>query len=648
MTNPISTEVNPSKTAGWTVKALLILSLALVFTGSLGAWFIKTSGGRVVVSGFKLPTENGQWITADLFRPRGASDKNPVPLVVVCPGFERSKETMDAYSIELSRRGMAVITIDPYAQGASSASLQRRSTTVEGNGVIPMVEYATGTPNLNYIDKSRIGAAGYSSGGNAVLQSAARYGEREGKPSKRAKAPSPDGEAPPAEAKPTKRPAQNKLHAIFVGGYVLTLTDDVIAPIRANVAMDYAYFDEGAFRNATGHARMAEAPEALRLVNSVFPEEKKTQINLGEVYGNPADRTMRVVYNTRTIHPVMPYSREHVANMAHYFTTVFNLNPTLPPSSQIWHFKEFFTLMALVGGLLFLLPCAALLLRLPYFKELVQPVPPPLPAPGKRSKLVFWASFLAFAVVACALFIPLARATGVLFPGASNRIPTWWFPQRINNAILLWAVVNGTIGLASFFISYKAHGKHHGVSPDMWGLRVTGSAFAKTLLLALSVFLLFYGLLFLCYGIFHTDFRFTFISAAASFPNKMLLVALEYVPFFFIFYLANSIRVNAAGRFSGQKEWLNMLINALGNSVGLMLILAIQYIHFAATGTIYWKEEWLYINLLLGIIPMMFLLPYFNRYFFRLTGRVYLGPMITCLVFVMMMLTSNVCYIPIR
>jgi len=27
---------------------------------------------------------------------------------------------------------------------------------------------------------------------------------------------------------------------------------------------------------------------------------------------------------------------------------------------------------------------------------------------------------------------------------------------------------------------------------------------------------------------------------------------------------------------------------------------------------------------------------------------VYLGPMVTCIVFIMMMLTSNVCYIPLR
>jgi len=39
-------------------------------------------------------------------------------------------------------------------------------------------------------------------------------------------------------------------------------------------------------------------------------------------------------------------------------------------------------------------------------------------------------------------------------------------------------------------------------------------------------------------------------------------------------------------------------------------------------------------------------LPYFHRYFFRATGSVYLGPMVTCLVLVVIMLTNNACYIP--
>jgi hypothetical protein len=185
------------------------------------------------------------------------------------------------------------------------------------------------------------------------------------------------------------------------------------------------------------------------------------------------------------------------------------------------------------------------------------------------------------------------------------------------------------------------------VTRDMLGLQTTAREYGRTLLLSLLIAGGFFVLLFLMYGLFHTDFRFTFISAPASFPRRMVLVALMYLPLFFIFYFGNSVRVNSAGRFAHQPEWRSLLINGLGNSVGLVLILAIQYASFAATGTVYWTLEWLYANLLFGIIPMMFLLPYFNRWFFRLTGRVYLGPLVTCLVFVMMMLTSNVCYIPL-
>jgi uncharacterized membrane protein len=128
----------------------------------------------------------------------------------------------------------------------------------------------------------------------------------------------------------------------------------------------------------------------------------------------------------------------------------------------------------------------------------------------------------------------------------------------------------------------------------------------------------------------------------------MWIVALEYMPLFFIFYFANSLRVNGGNRFKGQGERAGMLISALGNSVGLMLILAIQYLHLAAAGQVYWTQEWLYTNLLLGVTPMMFVLPFFNRAFFRLTGTVYLGPMVTCLIFIMMMFTGNVCYIPLK
>ncbi|HXP97612.1 MAG TPA: hypothetical protein VN809_12925, partial [Telmatospirillum sp.] len=202
-------------------------------------------------------------------------------------------------------------------------------------------------------------------------------------------------------------------------------------------------------------------------------------------------------------------------------------------------------------------------------------------------------------------------------------------------------------GLAVFFLNYQLFGKRNGVTPGMWGIRTTAGELVKTLCLALAVAGAFYALLFASYAVFHTDFRFLFVAAPASFPVRMFAVALEYLPLFFVFYLANSIRVNSASRFDGQREWVGMLIMGLGNSVGLMLILAIHYGNLAFSDKLFWAKDWIHINLLFGIIPMMFILPYFNRSFFRMTGRVYLGPMVTCIVFIMMMLTSSVCYIPL-
>ena len=694
---------------------LLVVSLALVVIGSLGAFFIKTDFGRVDVTGFTLPTQGGQWVAADLFKPIAATEKEPVPLVVLCPGFERSKETLDSYAIELARRGMAVITIDPYAQGASSASRQRRSATLEGYGVIPMVEYVANTSNLNYVDKSRIGAAGYSAGGNAVLQSASFFGGRpratkralakdssaasavpadaavkpkkhkakkadaaaagaaapdsvgakpkkakkkkaaadvpEGQPApttrKKASSKSADATKLDSAAAPAPKPP-SKLAAVFVGGYVLTLTDSVLGPVRSNVAMDYASHDEGSFRNANKNADMRTAPEALRLVNSGLSKDSAVAaVEIGKVYGDAAARTMRVVFNTNDIHPLLPYDTRSIANMVGFFTTVFGVKAALPATSQLWWLKELFTLTALVGGLMFLVPFGALLLRTPYFSTLAKPAPPALPKPGTAGTVVFWTTFTVGALLACFLFIPMVRATATVFPAATSAQMTWWFPQRINNAVLLWAIANGLIGLLFVWLTYRFVGRPNGVTREMLGLQTTAGEFGRTLLLALAVAGGFFALLFVAYGLLHTDFRFLFVSAPASFPRRMVLVALMYLPLMFVFYFGNSVRVNSAGRFAHQPEWRSLLINGLGNSVGLALILGIQYASLALSGTVYWTTEWLYANLLFGIIPMMFLLPYFNRWFFRLTGRVYLGPMVTCLVFVMMMLTSNVCYIPL-
>ena len=95
------------------------------------------------------------------------------------------------------------------------------------------------------------------------------------------------------------------------------------------------------------------------------------------------------------------------------------------------------------------------------------------------------------------------------------------------------------------------------------------------------------------------------------FQPKMIIILFMYAPFFFLFFFSNSLRVNGGMRFQNQKT------AALGNSAGLILIIIIQYFVFYLTGEVFWTTNWLSVNLLFGLVPMMFILPYFNRIFFQ-------------------------------
>ena len=260
--------------------------------------------------------------------------------------------------------------------------------------------------------------------------------------------------------------------------------------------------------------------------------------------------------------------------------------------------------------------------------------------------MIFWSFFAISALVACFSYIPMAELSKKLFVAASTRQQTWFFPQRMNNAVMLWAILNGLLGYALFWFSYRFHGRENGVRPEMWGASITRGQLARTFWMALTLFACYYLLVFAVYFFFHVDYNFLFMGVRVFRPEMFILLCM-YAPLFFIFFLSNSLRVNGAMRVEGDPEWKSMLLAGIANSLGLLLIVVVQYVTFAATGTVYWTDGWLYVNLLFAVVPMMFVLPYFNRWFFRVTGRIYLGPMVTCLIFVMVLISNTVFYLPL-
>ena len=607
----------------------LFSCLTIIFLSSFIASIVQSSFTKVEIELKELKTDDGQSLVYDLYKPKIANIDNKVPFVIVVPGFQRSKEALSNIAIELSRRGMAVALIDPYAQGMSSSSVSRIAATTQGYGMFALVDHAY-DGNFPFVDTEKIASTGHSMGGNAAIRGADYFGKQAIEENKK-----------------------SKLHSVYVSGYVLTLRDEILKDSKSNMGISYALYDEGAFRNELkgwDAGNMEIAPESLRVINNVLSEKNKIgKVELGKYYGVRDNRSLRVVFNEKLLHPFQPYNKEATANQLDYFDTVLGFPKKINSSNQIWQFKELFTLINMVVSLLMLIPLTRLFLKFKFFSSIIKAVPEPLPRQSTKSKTVFWIIFFISATIACISFIPMVDLAKILFVDAANRELTWFFPQRMNNSVMLWAALNGTIGLIIFFLSYYLFGRHHGTKKESWGLNITFKDLFKTSVLGIVIFCIYYLILFSIYYFFHVDYRFWFMGVRI-FQPEMILVLLMYFPLFFIFFFSNSLRINGSMRFKNQPEWKSRLIGGFANSLGLIFIIIIQYSVFAATGTVYWSSnstDWLSVNLLFGIVPMMFVLPYFNRIFFQMTGRVYLGPIITCLIFIMILSTNTVLYLPI-
>ena len=554
----------------------LLVCFAILLSSSFLASLVQTSFGKVDIELMNLETPDGQKLVYDLYKPTIATAENQVPFIVVVPGFQRSKEALSNIALELSRRGFAIALIDPYAQGMSSSSVSRMAATTQGYGMFALVDYAY-EGNFSFVNKNLIASTGHSMGGNAAIRGANYFGKQA-----------------------LKSVTKSKLHSVYVSGYVLTLREDILSDSKSNMGVSYALYDEGAFRNELkgwDAANMKLAPESLRVVNGVLPKnERIKEVELGKYYGDKSNNTLRVIFNEELLHPFQPYNKEATANQIEYFNKVFGSPIKINSSNQIWQIKEFLTLLNLIVSLLMLIPIARFFLQLNFFKGIVKNVPSALPKQTPQGKFIFWVIFFTSALIACISFIPMVDVAKVLFVESTNRELTWFFPQRMNNSVMLWAAFNGTIGLCIFYTSYQLFGRHHGVKIDSWGIRINRSELAKTVLLGLIIFISYYAILFAMYYFFHVDYRFWFMGVRV-FQPEMLIVLAMYFPLFFIFFFSNSLRVNGGMRFENQSEWQSKLIAGFANSLGLILIIIIQYVTYATSGTVFWTTNWLSVNL---------------------------------------------------
>lgn len=671
---------------------IAISSFVMILLCGLSGRIFETNGFTVEVNDFTLNKQmtevycdtslngNAHVIENDclhygvtLYKPKAASIDNKAPVIFVMPGFTRTKATMAQYAIEFSKRGAVVFIIDPGSQGSTTyagydESGKQISATTEANGLNYLVHYVyNNTDDFPYVDRTRFGAIGHSAGGGNVVTTASEFAGTSY--------------------------SESIIKSIYISGYIKISAANKYNTLHCNAAQSYAYYDEGAFRYQTS----AESVEVinLRFINEVKDHPNSfTEVTYDYAYGNMYDGTYRIVHREPTNHCFEMYDRTSIVNTISFFRETLKLDPTIYDGNLTWLGKEISNGLALLNGFIFIIALIPLILMIPFFgkikgRKLVQIgsdyvgvhkdgrlSATDLKAEEKvksssipsrfsfKGKTIFWSTTLLSALIACFDFIPLARLSMDWFSDAANNVYTFVFPARMMNAVLLWAAFNGLIGLILFFgvllvenLVEKFVAKKENREPIYdWSklkpLKINIIDLLKTLLIALILFGVFYGMVHLSYLLFHQDFRFMLISASPLSPRYMV-TWLMYVPIFFIFYMANSIKVNCSIGLEGWSEWKVYLVGALSNSIALIFILIINYTSFFINGEVFYgyfgnpKEEvWLYINMVFPLVVLMAVLPILNRIIYKLTNKAYLGPILICMIFIMMSLTASVSYIP--
>ena len=685
---------------------VLIVALSGITISSISGHLFETSGGSVIVKDGSISKKesdayikgnplNGVSYTIDdpsvsisytLYKPKKAASSNPFPVVFVVPGFTRTKATMSQYAIELSRRGNVVFTIDPGSQGSttyggyeidettgeyvldSNGNKIQNSYSVARSGLGYLLSYVyNNIDDFDYIDRDRIGVIGHSAGGGDACKLAADFA----------------GETY----------EQSIIKALYISGYIKTSAANVFYKLRCNAVLSYAKYDEGSFRYQDEN--QAYEVIALRFINEVNSKSSSANGTFDSFiqdfdYGDFSKGTYRIIHHSEINHCFEMYYPESLTEASNFFRRALNGSTNLKDSSQIWLGKELSNGFALVFAFMMIISLTSVVIEfVPFMKSLKKEVELHKEdekdqailysnsakirrkSTSKRidkgfgKRLLFWLPMVLTAIIACLDFIPIARLSMDVFVDAAGNIYTFYFPSRMMNAVFLWALVNGTIGIVIwvlipllenlyYFIMHKFFKKENKVDWSKFKLlKVNPINLLKSLGFAIVLFFVFYGVLQLIYVLTHQDFRFMLISASPL-NARFIVTWLIYIGGFFIFYFSNSIRVNLSIAREGFKEWQVMLIGALANSIGLIFILVINYFVYFKTGTVYYgyysssdtNEMWLYVNMVFPLIVMMGILPIFNRLSYKKFGNVYAGAALWCFIFIMMSLSASISFIP--
>jgi len=595
---------------GKAALAFIICVLIQTAAMALGSQ-VQTDFGKVKVSNVIYENYNGIPVRAKLLRPVEAAPENPMPGVVYIHGYQNNRETSDAYSLELARRGVVVLNIDAIGRGNSGIPNDVDDPDFdETYGGRTSLEYLKSLP---YVNAGSVGLLGHSLGAEMVYKIALE---------------------------------DPSVDALVISGFAYN--QDASASDPNNMLMIFGKWDE--YRDRMTGTRDFEAEwMSTPQTQAVIPVEDP---QFGVTYGNFEDGTARRVYMPRSIHIQESHHEGAIAEAVTWIRE--SLQPPqvnwIDANSQIWQIKEAATLIAMLAGFASLLPLGLLLLRTRLFSAIQGPVAGEYACTNKEyfkyagiNGLLMW------------LYLPLIFALFGLHVYVV-RIDKL-FPMMLVNGVVWWFLLINVIGFFIFRGWYKRRSRETGLTLAELGISYRGDRFGLdwnklglTVLLAAILFLFAYASEHILEQIFVVDYRFVF-PFASDLTAYRALMFLIYFPFLLISFIFLATFIHGILRRPHKDSWwktfLNWsVINTLTLIVPLILFMLIQYIPLFVSGAIPFVGPGGFLAnftmSLFHIIGVLILVTPLSTWFYQLTGKIYLGAFLNAALVAWMFTSSQV------
>jgi len=584
----------------------LILSIALFLISAIGASQVQTSGGTVEIKDMRWETPSGHLLSALLFKPRGVDASRPVPAIVTSHGMLNSREMQDSTYVELARRGYVVVAIDMYGHGFSEVVTGPQRDRTRGTGVYDAVDLVATLP---YVDKGRIGITGHSFGGRSSNWSIELDNKRDHPLVSAVLLQTADG----IYIDPKTKQYFNVYGARHVGIIADDHDEFFFREKKADGSMSKPR-DFLSTNNAQSFLHFGASPDAFtdkRVADTVYTETKDGK------------QASRVIYMLSMTHPWAPFSERATARLVEFFDRTLGAPTRIDSHSQTWQYKEAFNALGLIAFVIFLVAFTKTMLETAAFSALRKPSLPIQPLASSSAKSWLLSGLFISAIFSAGSYLVLFDPVQQLQPGFRTQYPPLF--------IGIWAAVNGLFALIFMAAYHQTSGKSQGVDLRKLGVALSGRDLWLTIVLSICVVGAAYLIVFAADYFFKADFR-LWVLGIKPFSSDRLPFALAMLPLFTLYFVANSVAINAFERFTVLgTEWLNTAIVAFFNSLGGLFVLGLQYITFYQTGEMspfIQAMEGIY---MIPVVVILFVSAIVARKIYRATSNPYLGGFINSL-----------------